>query len=115
MRISDWSSDVCSSDLGPSSGTQAHSVTNRLTQSRRGWLRPLQEQIIMTVIGLVSGTVEKGFVGQLVTLSIHIHIEMPPKPYRPLSPKLQIRRSFTTQQHFPTENGRDEDRERVGQ
>src|SRR3546814_1585720 len=95
MRISDWSSDVCSSDLGPSSGTQAHSVTNRLTQSRRGWLRPLQEQIIMTVIGLVSGTVEKGFVGQLVTLSIHIPIEMRPKPYRPLSPKLEIRRSFT--------------------
>src|SRR3546814_13899014 len=52
----------------------------------------------MTVIGLVSGTVEKGFVGQLVTLSIHIPIEMRPKPYRPLSPKLEIRRSFTFKQ-----------------
>src|SRR3546814_12553766 len=52
----------------------------------------------MTVIGLVSGTVEKGFVAQLVTLSIHIPIEMRPKPYRPLSPKLEIRRSFKFKQ-----------------
>lgn len=32
----------------------------------------------MAAIGLVSGTVEKGFVGQLVTLSIHIPIEIRP-------------------------------------
>src|SRR3546814_11770526 len=32
----------------------------------------------MAAIGLVSGTVEKGFVGQLATLSIHIPIEIRP-------------------------------------
>ena len=32
----------------------------------------------MAAIGLVSGTVEKGFVGQLTTLSIHIPIEIRP-------------------------------------
>lgn len=32
----------------------------------------------MAAIGLVSGTIEKGFVGQLTTLSIHIPIEIRP-------------------------------------
>src|SRR3546814_6512884 len=34
MRISDWSSDVCSSDLGPGDGQAAHFVMDRALQDR---------------------------------------------------------------------------------
>src|SRR3546814_6108396 len=36
MRISDWSSDVCSSDLGADCGQSSHSVTDSATQGATG-------------------------------------------------------------------------------
>src|SRR3546814_6733070 len=63
MRISDWSSDVCSSDL--------HLMHRSLVRPcRRDGPAAVLRRRPMAAIGFVNGTIEKGFVGQLKTLSI---------------------------------------------
>src|SRR3546814_5455274 len=69
MRISDWSSDVCSSDL--------HLMHRSLVRPcRRDGPAAVLRRRPMAAIGFVNGTIEKGFVGQLKTLSIRAAIEI---------------------------------------
>src|SRR3546814_19930941 len=73
MRISDWSSDVCSSDL--------HLMHRSLVRPcRRDGPAAVLRRRPMAAIGFVNGTIEKGFVGQLKTLSIRAAIEIRPNP-----------------------------------
>src|SRR3546814_2023169 len=46
MRISDWSSDVCSSDLNVSGTKDAHEVLSRLAATV-GWLEARLEDYVM--------------------------------------------------------------------
>src|SRR3546814_8837175 len=79
MRISGWSSDVCSSDLlslalrpfGCAPGLGAIP----LPPGPGDGPRP-RRSIIMAAIGLVSGTMDKGFIGQLTTITIRVPIEI---------------------------------------
>src|SRR3546814_15043602 len=53
MRISDWSSDVCSSDLGPSQ-QRRHNQADALARPRRGEAQHVLRAIMPKVMPLVS-------------------------------------------------------------
>src|SRR3546814_10318672 len=68
MRISDWSSDVCSSDLASSSYT-----ASLFARGRERIAQKLGEEAVEAVIAAIGGQREK-LIGEAADLLYHLHV-----------------------------------------
>src|SRR3546814_16475076 len=87
MRISDWSSDVCSSDLGDKARVHGYVLSDFAKAERTSWLPVLIDAVAREAPALAAGD-EARFMSRVS----HAVFPPPPKPAKhgPTSPDIPI-------------------------
>src|SRR3546814_16625450 len=78
MRISDWSSDVCSSDLGDKARVHGYVLSDFAKAGRTSWLPVLIDAVAREAPALAAGDE-----AQFMSRVSHAVFPPPPKPAKP--------------------------------